>query len=76
MHNNPSSDNPNEFELPDAPEFLSKPPRLPFEVSVALIEENLEWTRKQPDSKNSVTARNATLSSSCKPRAVRFPLSN
>lgn len=39
---------PNYFELPDAPDFDSRAPRLPFKVSVALCEQTLEWAKSQP----------------------------
>lgn len=41
--------NTSELELPVAPNFVSKPPRLTFEHSVALCEEGLEWKKRQPD---------------------------
>ena len=38
----------NDFELPVS-NFVSKPPRLPFQHSVALCEQGLDWATSRPD---------------------------
>ena len=38
----------NDFELPVS-SFVSKPPRLPFQHSVALCEQGLDWAKSRPD---------------------------
>lgn len=37
------------LELPNAPDFLSRPPILPFDTIVALAEEQLPYELSRPD---------------------------
>jgi hypothetical protein len=43
-----TSKNPNDFDLPEEPGFISKPPRLSFEQCVLLSEEYARWAMRQP----------------------------